>query len=270
MGVTILKRMGWKEGQGLGPRVTAARRAELIRLYEQRASSAAATGEKAAAETLRNDEEAQKFLFPPPDTQLLSYDGLAKADRRGLGFQQSASMADLLRRVHEERRAVAQRPRPAAALDSDDDQGDAYADDDLMGTDEKAEMARSTLAGVGAYSRDVHVHGHGQKDRIVLKNGVQDTAGRADEDDKVWADGRPVPAGFRRSLQPLQKDAWFAPPPIPAGWKPDPSRVLAIITANAQGPQDKSAGIVGANARPEEVRAHKRRMPAPSLFLSCC
>ncbi|KAH8808597.1 hypothetical protein F5884DRAFT_858125 [Xylogone sp. PMI_703] len=65
MGVKLLKRMGWKEGQGVGPKVR--RRARLD-----------------GAEIAHN-EEAPTHLFAPENTRMISF--IKKNDHKGLGFE---------------------------------------------------------------------------------------------------------------------------------------------------------------------------------------
>lgn len=63
MGVKLLKKMGWREGQGIGPKVR--RDANL--------------GEAAQA------EENQTYLFAPEDTPMIAF--IQKNDHKGLGFE---------------------------------------------------------------------------------------------------------------------------------------------------------------------------------------
>ena len=220
VGVQILKRMGWKEGQGLGPRVTAARRAQLLAQYQQLSSSSSQSklddqANKKTSTRVLQDEEAKKHLFPPPDTQLLLLDG--KEDRRGLGYAVNKSMAMALEKVHSERTVlrnsgdasgVTKRPgRARLGIDSDEE------DDELMGGDERADMRASTLGDIPARgSLGAHdwrgANAAGSKSSFKLQVGGREETIRADEDDRLWSDGRPLPPGFRRAAQVQKQDTW--------------------------------------------------------------
>lgn len=63
MGQSLLQRMGWKPGQGIGPLVTYDQRQYLDRLLAQM--------HLAPRGTLDDDDEARRHKFPPPDTQPL-------------------------------------------------------------------------------------------------------------------------------------------------------------------------------------------------------
>ncbi|KAI0129532.1 hypothetical protein BJ170DRAFT_277799 [Xylariales sp. AK1849] len=66
MGVKLLKRMGWKEGQGIGPKVRRKARLEV--------------GDKG-----RGDDVAETHLFAPENVQMIAF--VKKLDRKGLGCE---------------------------------------------------------------------------------------------------------------------------------------------------------------------------------------
>jgi G patch domain-containing protein 1 len=70
IGVKLLKRMGWKEGQGVGPKVR--RRARLDGV-------------------VRPDEASATHLFAPENTRMISF--VKKNDHRGLGFGGEESLS---------------------------------------------------------------------------------------------------------------------------------------------------------------------------------
>ena len=85
IGERLLKRMGWKEGQGVGPRISAqARRRQSIAL-----------GLATATIETEEDEEAQKHLFAPLDRPAAVYD--LKENAYGLGFEKGISLHDAVR-----------------------------------------------------------------------------------------------------------------------------------------------------------------------------
>ena len=66
MGLYLLKKMGWREGQGIGPRVR--RKARL-----------------------EDGQDGETHLFAPENSQMISFN--RKMDRKGLGFEGEASLA---------------------------------------------------------------------------------------------------------------------------------------------------------------------------------
>ena len=75
VGARILRKMGWRQGQGVGPRVT----------WEQRrAQDRAAAGPSVRDAREPDDEEATKHLYPRRDTPLLIV--ARKEDAHGLGY----------------------------------------------------------------------------------------------------------------------------------------------------------------------------------------
>lgn len=64
VGVRLLKRMGWKEGQGIGPKVR--RRANLDDDHQ-------------------DEDDGQTYLFAPENTPLIAF--VDKYDRKGIGFE---------------------------------------------------------------------------------------------------------------------------------------------------------------------------------------
>ncbi|RMD40887.1 hypothetical protein DV735_g4248, partial [Chaetothyriales sp. CBS 134920] len=79
-GVRLLKRMGWKEGQGIGPKVK--RKADLDD-----------GGGDADAHSDRSDNEVHAFA--PDDVSILSF--AQKKDRKGLGFEGESTLSSLTR-----------------------------------------------------------------------------------------------------------------------------------------------------------------------------
>lgn len=77
VGAQILKKMGWRPGQGIGPRVTWRQR----KLQDKMALTTSHTSEDDIPE---DDEEANKHTYAPRDTPMVKY---AKKDNSyGLGF----------------------------------------------------------------------------------------------------------------------------------------------------------------------------------------
>ena len=97
-GQSILRRMGWKPGQGIGPLVTYEQRVQLVQLLECM---------HLAPPHSRDDmhDEARRHKFPPPDTQCIRITD--NRDRHGLGAvgtSRSSALSDALAHFHEDQR----------------------------------------------------------------------------------------------------------------------------------------------------------------------
>ena len=87
-GARILKKMGWRVGHGIGPKVT----------YEQRkrqdALASDPSGSAGDLVEVDDDEEAKKHLYPRRDTKLPNF--TKKDDSHGLGFVPGMKLMDLV------------------------------------------------------------------------------------------------------------------------------------------------------------------------------
>ena len=89
VGARILKKMGWRVGQGIGPRLTWRQR----KLQDLQAS----TGPQIDAESIQGDEEseeASKHTYAPRDTPILLVD--RKDNAHGLGYKPGMGLNDSL------------------------------------------------------------------------------------------------------------------------------------------------------------------------------
>lgn len=85
IGHTILQKLGWRTGQGIGPRVTLRK----LRIQEGKLGRI-----RAGMEADDDDvEEASQHTYAPRDTKLLVYD--SKDDKGGLGYQKGQGMGSL-------------------------------------------------------------------------------------------------------------------------------------------------------------------------------
>ena len=89
IGQTLLQKLGWRPGQGIGPRVT------LRKLRKQEEKSGKRSVPQADAEEAE-DAEAGRHTFAPRDTRLLVCP--AKEDREGLGYEKGKGMGRLPQR----------------------------------------------------------------------------------------------------------------------------------------------------------------------------
>ncbi|KAK8085029.1 hypothetical protein PG997_006300 [Apiospora hydei] len=79
MGIKLLKRMGWKEGQGIGPKIR--RKARL---------DVGANGNGAARV---DDGATETYLFAPENVRMIAF--VKKLDRKGLGYAGEAKLAPM-------------------------------------------------------------------------------------------------------------------------------------------------------------------------------
>lgn len=82
VGARILRKMGWRLGQGIGPRIT----------YDQRRAQDRTVG----VVTDEEDEEAKKHMFPRRDTPLLLV--ARKDNSQGLGYTAGMGLNETLGR----------------------------------------------------------------------------------------------------------------------------------------------------------------------------
>lgn len=118
MGIKLLKRMGWKEGQGIGPRVR--RKARLD----------AAEG--------RPDDGTDTYLFAPENVPMIAF--VKKQDRKGLGHAGEARLAPA---------APAGRRVARASSDEDDDENDGPLIRPRLGVRKPPRPARRGGIGMG-------------------------------------------------------------------------------------------------------------------------
>ncbi|OWZ54348.1 G patch domain-containing protein 1 [Cryptococcus neoformans 125.91] len=194
IGEKLLQKLGWRPGQGIGPRVTLRK----LRIQEGKLGKARLGMDDSGHE----DAEAGKHTFAPRDVKLLVYE--SKEDKQGLGFEKGKGMSRL---------PPAMGPRP---LDNEDDDPYAvgpstssrpFAFDHNDDEDDVIVMGGSARPGLGMRSTDV---GGGQK---------------AVDGEDHWHDGRPVLVGFMLDPKGVPQDKWFPMPEIPVDWRPRPARV---------------------------------------------
>lgn len=87
-GWKLLRRMGWKEGQGLGPRVDAKKKARLLALVSN-------GGQVASSSDITLED--MKHLFAPPPTPVLKYEAKG-GGRKGLGAEETQTLQQALAR----------------------------------------------------------------------------------------------------------------------------------------------------------------------------
>jgi len=84
IGQTLLQKLGWRPGQGIGPRVTLRK----LKIQEGKLGKA-----RVGIDDDEEVEEAGKHTYAPRDTRLLVFE--AKDDKEGLGYQKGMGMGRL-------------------------------------------------------------------------------------------------------------------------------------------------------------------------------
>ncbi|KAH9066795.1 hypothetical protein EDB87DRAFT_1588266 [Lactarius vividus] len=200
-GVRLLKKMGWRPGQGVGPRVTWRTR----KIQDLLAAGKSIDG--VDIDALDDDEEAKRHMYPPRDTVVPRFS--TKSDSYGLGYTSAPGLVESLGQKHPEVKG----PTLAAGFglgalnEAEDDDIDVY--DSASRADRTYMPYDSTRdADDGAsFSRNKSSH-----------KAVTTTQ-------QKFSNGMIVLTGFVLSPEPVQKDQWFPIPEVPSGWKPDPRRV---------------------------------------------
>ncbi|WFD44197.1 hypothetical protein MPSI1_002863 [Malassezia psittaci] len=190
MGQTLLRHMGWKPGQGIGPLVTFEQRGKLLALLESLHLAY-------PRQSIADHQEAARHRYPPPVTKLVQQTG--NQDKHGLGMaKRSSALQDTLQRFHQDNPG---KVTNLSSIDSDDE-------DHVYSAPQ--EIHQSTLGS--------------HQESFRLSNEAA-PASRAPPDTAKWHDGRPIPAGFVPSDEVSSSPQWFDPPDVPKDWTPDPRRV---------------------------------------------
>ncbi|KAK7031616.1 hypothetical protein R3P38DRAFT_821959 [Favolaschia claudopus] len=214
-GARILKKMGWRIGQGIGPRVTLRQR----KLQDLQASGRRVTE---ADIIIPDDEEATKHTYAPRDTPILVVD--RKDNSHGLGYRPGMGLNES---VGSSRSAAASGPKLSAGFglgalnDADEDDLDVY--------DGGVTQNRNRTAYDIIDREEDDKISIGGKARSRTQSNIVSTS------TQIFHDGKPVLAGFVLSDKPVAEDRWFPLADIPKGWSPDPKRVWG--KENSQQPE---------------------------------
>ncbi|EJU03681.1 DUF1604-domain-containing protein [Dacryopinax primogenitus] len=234
-GAKLLQKMGWRSGQGIGPRITYAKRRAQDRL----------AGINVGGDE-EMDEEAGKHLYAPRDTPVEVY--RAKEDSFGLGYMPGEGLREkssAKRKREEEGPNISSGFGLGALNDADEDDLDVYEG-----------ARRATDKRRHAFSMDE------DEDQRVLLGSQQDSSfrrpgqvtGKPPQVQEYFPDGQPVLPGFMPAGSQLTEDAWFAPPQVPENWQADPTRVWeANGSVKVLVPPPK-----GKDGRPTQLKAEER------------
>ncbi|KAM5534503.1 hypothetical protein V8D89_011835 [Ganoderma adspersum] len=210
IGAKILKKMGWKLGQGIGPRLTYAQR---------KAQDAGFLDPAKEVEGNEEDlEEAKKHLYPRKDTPILLF--RRKDNFHGLGYTPGLSLNESI--GGDQARAgpnISSGFGLGALNDADEDDLDVY---------DSGHSGRNRVAYDNSLGDDDHRISIGS--RPSRKQGVPQGPTAPAAIPQTFNDGTPVLKGFVLSAKPVAEDRWFPMPKVPPGWKPDPRRVWEQAT----------------------------------------
>ncbi|CUS08697.1 unnamed protein product [Tuber aestivum] len=188
MGAGLLKKMGWKEGQGIGPKV---RRKAVI--------------DDAV------DDTGKTYLFAPTNSAVVTL--TRKNDSKGLGFVGED-------RLQPQKGSEIERPAVKEKKRKGDGFGVGVLNDDGEDDEDPYEIRPKS-----AYNRVIG--GEKKKAAIVKKPArhvfISKRLGKSKASTSLLKchDGRLPLEGFILSTEPVQtQDGWYPPPTVPEGWKP--------------------------------------------------
>lgn len=203
-GARILKKMGWKLGQGIGPRVTLRQR----KIQDLQAASGY-TKIIDPKDVPVDEEEAEKHTYARRDTPVLLVE--RKDNFHGLGY------------------------RPGMRLNEDGKQGNIQTGPNISAgfglgalndADEDDLDVYDSGFGKKAGSRTAYDIGSEDDDRIVIGGSShRPQLQPKSTSTTTFDDGTRVLPGFVLFDKPVLEDRWFPLPDIPKDWTPNPRRV---------------------------------------------
>lgn len=247
IGKKLLKRMGWKEGQGVGPKVRRKARGDM------------------------GTEEGEEHFFAPDDTKLVGL--VRKNDARGLGYENADSPLRLEKRAKEEededdtghmpsfvKKPKAKKPARTGfgvgILNDDDEEEDPYeikpksAYNRVIGGDEKKKKTAKPI--VKAPARHVFIS------KKANKFGV---------DSRKCHDGKLPLEGFVLASEPLTlNDNWYEAPEVPEDWTPAVSEGIEDTIAKAMPSLKDMAANSKLDAKARGALLGEEQLPGKSVF----
>jgi len=262
MGVKLLQRMGWRTGQGIGPR----RR------------------RKARSEDGVDDKGGETHLFAPDDTRMVSFN--RKTDRFGLGYAREDRLGTESRR---------KAPLTTRMEDSDEDDKQPFSHNrkPTKPKVKKSGLGVGILNGTGSDDEDPYeigpkisynrVIGGDKKKRkggiVVSSNASKAPSQTVFLSQKLTTqakqtgfrrchDGKLPLDGFVLASVPLVQDQEnkYPPPPVPEGWKP--SKLTEAATTNSSEWKSTADAARGSTLDPSARAAllGETALPGKSIF----
>ncbi|KAH9812604.1 hypothetical protein DFH28DRAFT_931022 [Melampsora americana] len=237
IGQKLMQKMGWRSGQGIGPRIT----------FERQKQLALKIGVQITSTDDEEDSERRKHLFPPLDRPLTAFQPWP--GNNGLGYIKNMHSLELDRSFSRTETSVAPAeingqtmPKGAsfglgALNDLEDDDHDIY--DSEVNQISSDPRARKLLV----LDEDNTSHRQPKSQSSQLRPPQKP----AHQGETKFSDGTRVPKGFRLVISPRSDrkgDAWYPAPKVPEAWEPNPGKVLSKGTATSAEPVPKSSGHV--------------------------
>ena len=276
MGVKLLKKMGWREGQGIGPKVR--RKARMDETDD--------TGNS-------QDGVQEKHLFAPEDVKMVSFS--RKNDRKGLGFEGEGRLGEM----------GVNGASTGATREDDDDDDDTAASTLFRNKAKKKKQEARSAFGVGILndtgSDDDDPYSMGPKisynrvmggDKKKKKSDIGRAAANPLLNNKPvfiskkaassksssnfcrCHDGRLPLDGFVLSTNPAfsssaSQDGKYPPPKIPEGWKSLKTTAAASESSSSPSTYRSAADVAKASALSPRSRATilgETALPGKSVF----
>ncbi|KAL8960364.1 MAG: hypothetical protein Q9193_002923 [Seirophora villosa] len=275
MGVKLLKKMGWREGQGIGPKVR--RKARVDEQFDP-------GGE--------GENEQEIYLFAPEDSKMVSFE--RKNDRKGLGFAGEGRLDE----------PGANNPNVSSKRDEDDDDSGIRTSSQLIKSKKKKPQTRGAF-GVGilndngsddedpysmgpqmSYNRVVGGEKKKKKTGIIKPSAnpllsnkpifISKKGGnsKASAGFRRCHDGRLPLDGFVLAADPndsasLMEDGKYPPPKIPDGWKSSKTPAAAPTSSTSPTSYRSAADVAKASTLSPKSRAAmlgETALPGKSVF----
>ncbi|KAF8645077.1 hypothetical protein AX16_008135 [Volvariella volvacea WC 439] len=201
-GARILKKMGWKLGQGIGPRVSYLQR----KLQDLQLSGRTPTENDLKLSP--EEEEANKHTYPPRDIAVIKVE--RKDNAHGIGYMPGLDLHSSLGYGRD--KSTSTGPRISAGFglgalnEAEDDDVDVY--------DSGMDLGKRRTA-----------YDHPEDEEPASSLIRKATGQRFSTSGTTFRDGTPVLPGFTLSDKPVAEDRWFPLPEVPKDWKPDPRRI---------------------------------------------
>jgi G patch domain-containing protein 1 len=272
IGVKLLKKMGWKEGQGIGARVR--RQARL--------------GEAGG----KNDQAETTHLFAPEDPPMISFN--RKFDHKGLGLEGQAGLESDRNRF----------PNPGSSKsgqdNSEDDEGDAPAFSRSVRKGSKGPKAKKAAFGVGilndtgsddedpyqigpkiSYNRVIGGDKRPQKKRDAVqsasnpllrerpiftsKKAKGKSGFRKCHDGRLPLDGFVLSAELDSFASLNLQDEKYKPPKVPEGWV-SKQQATTELSPETDVPAAEAAKLSSMDAKTRATLLGEEQMPGKSVF----
>ncbi|EME89410.1 uncharacterized protein MYCFIDRAFT_115350 [Pseudocercospora fijiensis CIRAD86] len=255
-GIKLLQRMGWRQGQGIGPKV------------RRRAAG---------------DKTGETHLFAPDNSRMIRF--VRKTDRKGLGFAGETGLdgmgraagkdeedddSDVDSRILSRKSKVATKPKPL----NKSGVGVGVLNDD--GSDEEDPYSMGPKIN---YSRIIGGDKKGRKGGLVASNASSNVVRPTLQQSKKLAQRSADVANFRKCHDgriPLDgfvlatasliiSDHHYSPPDVPSGWKPAGQSAANTTKATYQSTADAAqASTLDPKARADLLG--EEQLPGKSIF----